>query len=128
MNPHTRAIGGTFQFAFILPKPANPGNTHPHKRRASEPGRQTQAGSVNRKSATKPTRPRLTDEQMRELRRVHASENRQRRKELGLCKDLPKPGNQRADPLPALRRDTPANAEGPAQIGRSGTNTGMSGT
>ena len=29
VNPHTWAIGGTFEFTFILPKPANAGNTLP---------------------------------------------------------------------------------------------------
>ena len=36
-TPHTRAIGGTFQFAFILPKPANSGNTRPKNRKAVKP-------------------------------------------------------------------------------------------
>ena len=40
-HPHTRAIGGTFEFTFILPKPANSGNTRPRKRRANQLGRKT---------------------------------------------------------------------------------------
>ena len=88
-TPRTRAIGSTFQFTFILPKPANSGNTRPKKPKHTKPGRKTRAGTANHKSATKPAKPRLTEEQKRELRRVLATEDRQRRKELGLCKDCP---------------------------------------
>ena len=89
MNPHTRAIGGTFEFTFILPKPANSGNPRPKKPKHTKPRPKTRAGSANRKSAIKPAKPRLTEEQKRELRRVLAAEDRQRRKELGICKDCP---------------------------------------
>ena len=88
-NPHTRAIGGTFELTFVLPKPANTGNTRPKKPKHTKPGRKTRAGTANHKSATKPAKPRLTEEQKRELRRVLAAEDRQRGKELGLCKDCP---------------------------------------
>ena len=88
-TPRTRAIGSTFQFTFILPKPANSGDTRPKKPKHTKPGRKTRAGTANHKSATKPAKPRLTEEQKRELRRVLATEDRQRRKELGLCKDCP---------------------------------------
>ena len=88
-TPRTRAIGSTFQFTFILPKPANSGNTRPKKPKHTKPGRKTRAGTANHESATKPAKPRLTEEQKRELRRVLATEDRQRRKELGLCKDCP---------------------------------------
>ena len=94
VNPHTWAVGGTFEFTFILPKPANAGNTRPRKRRAAKPGRKARAGSASRKSTTKPTRPQLTEEEKRELSRVHARENRERRKKLGLCKDCPNKVNQ----------------------------------
>ena len=86
---HTRAIGGTFEFTFILPKPANTGGGRPKPRKAVKPSRKTRADTANRKSATKPTRPRLTDEQNQELRRVRAAEKRQRLKELDLCKECP---------------------------------------
>ena len=89
MNPHTRAIGGTFEFTFILPKPANSGNTRPKKRKATNSSRKTRAGTTKHKEATKPSGPRLTEEQKLELRRARAAENRQRHKELGLCKDCP---------------------------------------
>ena len=88
-TPRTRAIGSTFQFTFILPNPANTGNTRPKKPKHSKPGRKTRAGTANHKSATKPAKPRLTEEQKLELRRVLATEDRQRRKELVLCKDCP---------------------------------------
>ena len=39
---------------------------------------------------------------------------------------LPKRGDQRANPLPTLRRETPADAAGPAQIGLSRSTDGMS--
>ena len=94
VNPHTWTIGGTFESTFILPKPANAGNTRPRKRRAAKPGRKARAGSASRKSTTKPTRPQLTEEEKRELSRVHARENRERRKKLGLCKDCPNKVNQ----------------------------------
>ena len=90
MNPHTWAIGGTFEFTFILPKLANAGNTRPRKPKPAKPGRKARKSSANRKPTTKPTRPQLTEEEKRELSRVHARENRQRRKKLGLCKDCPK--------------------------------------
>ena len=69
-TPRTRAIGSTFQFTFILPKPANSGNTRPKKPKHTKPGRKTRAGTANHKSDTKPAKPRLTEEQKRELRRV----------------------------------------------------------
>ena len=87
--PRTRAIGGTFEFTFVLPKPANAGNTRPHKRKATKLAPKTRADVAKSKPATKATRTTLTDEEKREFRRVRASEDRQRRKELGLCKDCP---------------------------------------
>ena len=36
-TPRTRAIGSTFQFTFILPKPANSGNTRPKKPKHTKP-------------------------------------------------------------------------------------------
>ena len=39
VTPHTRAIGGTFEFTFILPKQANTGNTRPKKPKHTKPGR-----------------------------------------------------------------------------------------
>ena len=63
---------------LLLPKPANTGGGRPKKRKATK-----------HKTATKPARPSLTEEQKRELRRVRAAENYQRRKELSLCKDCP---------------------------------------
>ncbi len=91
-RPHTRAIGSTFEHAFILPKPANAGNTHTQKPKATNPIQKTRPVTAKHKIATNATRPRLTEEQKRELKRVRAAEERQRRKELGLCKDCSNPG------------------------------------
>ena len=49
-TPRTRAIGSTFQFTFILPKPANSGNTR----------------SANRETAANAAGPRLAEKQRRE--------------------------------------------------------------
>ena len=43
-TPRTRAIGSTFQFTFILPKPANSGNTRPKKPKHTKPGRKNPSG------------------------------------------------------------------------------------
>ena len=43
--------------------------------------------AAKHKPAAKAARTTLTEEEQREIRRVRASENRQRCKELGLCKD-----------------------------------------
>ena len=88
-SPHTRAMGGTFESTFVFAKPANLDNTRPQKRESTNPRSETRAASAKRRPTAKPTRPRLTEEEKRELRRIRASENRQRRKELGLCKDCP---------------------------------------
>ena len=67
--------------------PANAGNTKSHIRKTSKQTVKKGAGATKRKSATRAPKPKLTDEQKRELRRVRAAEERQRRKELGLCRD-----------------------------------------
>ena len=64
-DARTRATGSTSEFAFILPKPANASNTRPHKRKAARPSHKTRAATAGRKTAAKPTRPRLTEEQKR---------------------------------------------------------------
>ena len=78
--------------------PANAGNTKSRVRKASKLIVKKGAGATKRKSTTRPPKPKLTDEQKRELRRVRAAEKRQRRKELGLCRDcknLAVPGKAR---------------------------------
>jgi len=69
--------------------PANAGNNKPRVRKASKQTVKKGSGTVKRKNATRAPKPKLTDEQRRELRRVRAAEERQRRKELGLCRDCP---------------------------------------
>ena len=88
-TPRTRAIGSTFQFTFILPKPANSGKTRPEKPKATNSSSKTGTGTTKHKKATNPARPRLTQEQKRERDRVRAAEKRQRSKELGLCNHCP---------------------------------------
>ena len=78
---------GYLRSTFIFAKPADLGNTRPQKRESTNPRSETRAASAKRRPTAKPTRPRLTEEEKRELRRIRASENRQRRKERGLCKD-----------------------------------------
>ena len=86
-NPHTRTIGSTLHHVFVLPMPANAGNTKSPTRKVSKRTANKGPGTIKRKSAIRAPKPKLTDEQKRELRRVRAAEERQRRKELGLCKD-----------------------------------------
>ena len=66
LSPHTRAIGGTFEFTFILPKPANSGNTRPRKRKRVKPSRKTHADSANRETAANAAGPRLAEKRTRE--------------------------------------------------------------
>ena len=67
--------------------PANVGNTKSLVRKVSKQTTKKEGCANKRKSATRDLKPKLTDEQKRELRRVRAAEHRQRRKELGLCRD-----------------------------------------
>ena len=69
--------------------PANAGNTKSRTRKVSKQTTKKGSGTAKRKSAIRAPKPKLTDEQKRELRRVRAAEERQRRKELGLCRDCP---------------------------------------
>ena len=65
-TPRTRAIGSTFQFTFILPKPANSGNTRPKNRKAVKPRHKTHADSANCETAANAAGPRLAEKQTRE--------------------------------------------------------------
>ena len=67
--------------------PADAGNTKSRVRKASKQTVKKRSGASKRKSATRALKLKLTNEQKRELRRVRAAEERQRRKELGLCRD-----------------------------------------
>ena len=87
--PHTRTIGSTLQYVFVLPMPANAGNIKSRIRKVSKQTTKQGPSTIKRKSAIRAPKPKLTDEQKRELRRVRAAEERQRRKELGLCRDCP---------------------------------------
>ena len=88
--PHTRSIGSTLHHVFVLPMPANAGNTKSRVRKTSKKTVKEESSASKRKSTTRTLKPKLTDEQKRELRRVRAAEHRQRRKELGLCRDCRK--------------------------------------
>ena len=61
LSPHTRTIGGAFEFTFILPKPVNSGHRRPKLRKTFEENRKTPAprtkrkATTKRKAATKPT-------------------------------------------------------------------------
>ena len=46
-------------------------------------------GTIKRKSTTRAPKSRLTDEQRRKLKQVRTSEERQRRKKLGLSREYP---------------------------------------
>ena len=74
----------TFESTLVIPLRKKRKKTKP-----TPPRRQTRAVSAKRTPAIEPTSPQLTEEEKREMRRIRASENRQRRKELGLCKDCP---------------------------------------
>ena len=67
--------------------PANAGNTKSRNHKVSKQTPKKGSGTTKRKSANRTPKPKLTDEQKREPRRVRAAEERQRRKELGLCRD-----------------------------------------
>ena len=82
-------MGSTFELTFILPKPANAGGGRSKRRKVAEASGKTRTGATKRKINPTVKQTRLTDEQKIELRLVRAAETRQRRKELGLCKDCP---------------------------------------
>ena len=84
VTPHTRTIGSTLQYVFVLPMPAKAGNIKSRIRKVSKQTTKQGPSTIKRKSAIRAPKPKLTDEQKRELRRVRAAEERQRRKELGL--------------------------------------------
>ena len=67
--------------------PANAGNTKSPTRKVGKWTANERSGAIKHKSAIRAPKPKLTDEQKRELRRVRAAEERQRRKELGICRD-----------------------------------------
>ena len=97
-TPHTRTIGSTLHHVFVLPMPANAGNTKSCTRKVSKQATKTGSSTIKRKSDIRAPQPKLTDDQKRELRRVRAAEERQRRKELGICRDcknLAVPGKTR---------------------------------
>ena len=106
-NPRRRPAravnSSTLHHVFVLPRPANASNTKFRTRKVSKRNTKKRSGTVNRKSATRAAKPKLTDDQKRELRRVRAAEERQRRKELGLCR-IARTLPSRQNPLPRLRR------------------------
>ena len=64
--------------------PANPGSTKSRNRRVSKQATNKSSGTMKRKSTIRAPKPKLTDEQKRELRRVRASEARIRELEAQL--------------------------------------------
>ena len=107
-TPRTRAIGSTFQFTFILPKPANSGNTRPKNRKAVKPRHKTHADSANCETAANAAGPRLAEKQTTGTHPAYATENRQRPKEFNLnnnCRQRTMPGQlPRANCLKKHRR------------------------
>ena len=83
--------------------PANAGNAKFRLRKVTKQPPKQRSGTTKRISAIRPPKPKLTDEQKRELRRVRAAEERQRRKELGICRDCKNravPGKTRCPDAP----------------------------
>ena len=64
--PDTRAIGSTFEFTFIFPKPANSGNTRPQMHKAAKPSRKALTAIAQRKTPAHVARPRLAENQWQE--------------------------------------------------------------
>ena len=87
--PLSRPIGSTFEHVFVLPMPTNPGNPRPRKPKITTPGHKQPNTTSKPKKPTQPKRPKLTPDQKKEFTRVRAAEERQRRKELGLCRECP---------------------------------------
>ena len=69
--------------------PANAGNTRPRKPRTTNPHPNQPNTTSRSKKPNHPNRPKLTPEQNKEFRSVRAAEKRQRRQELGLCRECP---------------------------------------
>ena len=91
-------VGHALAPVQFRPMPANAGNTKSRTRKVSKQNTKKTARALKRKSAFRAPKPKLTEEQKRELRRVRAAEERQRRKELDLCRDcknLAVPGKTR---------------------------------
>ena len=65
--------------------PANAGHNKSLSHKVSKRASNKRPGAIKRKSAIRAPKPKLTDEQKRELRRVHAAVELQQRRELGLC-------------------------------------------
>ena len=61
--PDTRAIDGTFEFAFSFPKPANSGNTRPRMHKAVKPSWKALTAIAKRKTPAQVARPRLAENQ-----------------------------------------------------------------
>ena len=78
--------------------PANAGNTKSSARKVRKQTTRKGSGVTKRKSTVRAPKPKFTDGQQRELKRGRSAEERQRRKELGLCRDcknLAVPGKTR---------------------------------
>ena len=69
--------------------PANAGNTRPRKPKTTTPDHKRPNTTPQSKKPTQTKSPKLTSDQNKEFKRVRAAEERQRRKELGLCQECP---------------------------------------
>ena len=69
--------------------PANAGNTRPRKPKNTNPDHKEANTTAKPKKPTQTKSPKLTPDQNKEFKRVRATEERQRRKELGLCQECP---------------------------------------
>ena len=87
--PHSRPIGSTFEHVFVLPMPANAGNTRPRKPKTTNPDHKQPKTTLKTQKPTHPKHPELTPDQNKEFKRVRAAEELQRRDELDLCRDCP---------------------------------------
>ena len=61
--PHARTIVSTLHHVFVLPMPANAGNTKSRARKVSKQTTKKRSSATKRKSAIRTPEPKLTDEQ-----------------------------------------------------------------
>ena len=84
-RPHTRTIGGTFEFTFKLPKPQNSGGRPPSKRKNRRSSKKAPARIAKTKKAAKPGKDRRTYQDRKGYQRASDAKQRTERIELGLC-------------------------------------------
>ena len=84
--PQGRTVGGTFEFSFTLPEPANVGGG---REKACKTGSATKKKltPVKTKQAAKPRKDRRTHQDRKEYQRAAQAKRRAEHKALGLCRD-----------------------------------------